>query len=258
MVEKQAAISGRVFIGRYEAVLDGKAVAYTLKRGPRCQHARLEVTRETGLTAIIPRRYDIKRVPAFLEANRRWILHALKKYCLRPATTSIRPVQNNTVPYLGEDLEVIREDDGGGSSPVRIEGNKLVVSTGLSGDGALAAALENWYREEAGSLIRGKLDRAVSRLGLSYNRVVIKGMRSRWGSCSVKGNLNFNWKLVLLPEPVIDYVIIHELTHLKEMNHSRKFWELVARECPDWRGRRKWLTKNGLEVVVALYDGQAQ
>jgi predicted metal-dependent hydrolase len=254
MTEKREA--RRVLIGTYEALLDGSVVSYMLKRGPRCRHARLEVARESGLTAVIPQRYDMKRLPAFLESNKRWILYALREYCSPTARIAEKRSRSNTVPYLGEYLEVVCRDNGDGIPTIRIEGNILVVSAVPSGDGLLITALEKWYRKEAANLIREKADKISTHMGLSYHRTVIKGMRSRWGSCSVKGNLNFNWKLILLPETVIDYVIIHELTHLKEMNHGRKFWELVAKECPEWRERRKWLTKNGREFTAALYNGQ--
>jgi predicted metal-dependent hydrolase len=253
MFEKKP--TGRVTIGTYRAVLDGTPISYTLKRGPRCRHARLEVARETGLTAIIPHRYDLKKLPAFLTSNKRWIVYALKKYGTPPSPKAMRSNTADTIPYLGSYIEMVRDSDG--LSPVRLEGDKLVVSSALYGNGLLAPALEDWYRWTAEKLIRDKVAKASDRLGLTYRRIALKEMRTRWGSCSVKGNLNFNWKLVLMPEPVIDYVVIHELTHLKEMNHGKKFWALVEKECPDWRERRKWLTKNGREYVTAFERGLA-
>ena len=253
MFEKKP--TGRVTIGTYKTLLDGTEVSYTLKRGPRCRHARLEVSRETGLTAIIPRRYDLKKLPAFLIANKRWIIGALKKYCTLPSTKTPPSNPANTIPYLGSYLEMVR--DGDGLSPVRLDENKLIVSSRLCAQGLLGPALAEWYRHEAGRLIAGKVENTGERLGLAYRRIALKEMRTRWGSCSVKGNLNFNWKLILMPEPVIDYVVVHELTHLKEMNHGKKFWALVEKECPDWRERRKWLTKNGREYVAAFEKGLA-
>ncbi len=250
MFGKQETATRRTLIGTYKTVLDGKTVSYTLKLGPRCRHARLEVARETGLTAVIPRRYNLKKLPAFLEANKRWIIQTLKKYGTEPSPPLQATHPANHIPYLGKYLELVR--DGDGLSPVRIAGDTLVLSSGLFESGMLAPVLEDWYRREAARIIKERVEKNGKLMGLSYNRIAIKVMRSRWGSCSVKGNLNFNWKLILMPEAVIDYVIIHELTHLKEMNHSKKFWALVAKECPDWRERRKWLTKNGREFSAAL------
>lgn len=248
MFEKKP--TGRVTVGTYKAVLDSMAVSYTLKRGPRCRHARLEVSRETGLTAIIPRRYDLKKLSAFLTVNKRWIIGALKKYCTAPFPKTLRSDPANTIPYLGSYLEMVR--DGEGLSSIRLKGNKLVVSSGLCAQDLLGQALAEWYRREAARLIGEKVEKTGDRLGLIYRRIALKEMRTRWGSCSIKGNLNFNWKLILMPEPVIDYVVVHELTHLKEMNHGKRFWALVEKECPTWRERRKWLTKNGREYVAAF------
>jgi predicted metal-dependent hydrolase len=101
--------------------------------------------------------------------------------------------------------------------------------------------LEWRYRTEAEKSIEDRVNQLCPQLGVSYNRLTIRGAKTRWGSCSKKRNLNFNWKLMMVPEPVIDCVIIDELAHLKEMNHSTNFWKLVGEHCPQWRRYRKWL-----------------
>lgn len=82
-------------------------------------------------------------------------------------------------------------------------------------------------------------------MGVSYGRVSIRDQRTRWGSCSGKGNLNFNWKLSLVPDEILDYVVVHELAHRIEMNHSANFWREVEKILPDYRERRMWLKENG-------------
>ena len=89
-------------------------------------------------------------------------------------------------------------------------------------------------------------------IGVSYGRITIRSQRSRWGSCSSKGNLNFNCLLILCPEEVRDYVVVHELCHRIEMNHSPKFWAQVERVCPDYRVHRKWLKDHGGELIGRL------
>jgi len=85
----------------------------------------------------------------------------------------------------------------------------------------------------------------ASVMGVSYGRVSIRDQRTRWGSCSGKGNLNFNWKLSLVPDEILDYVVVHELAHRIEMNHSANFWREVEKILPDYRERRMWLKENG-------------
>ena len=82
-------------------------------------------------------------------------------------------------------------------------------------------------------------------MGVTYGRITIREQKTRWGSCSSAGNLNYNWKLVLMPERVMDYVVIHELAHRKEMNHSRNFWKVVEEAMPDYRKYKAWLKENG-------------
>lgn len=86
-------------------------------------------------------------------------------------------------------------------------------------------------------------------MGLQYGRITIREQKTRWGSCSSNHNLNFNWKLVLAPREVLDYVVVHELCHLKEMNHSREFWAEVEKILPDYRSRRKWLKEQGWRLM---------
>jgi len=107
-------------------------------------------------------------------------------------------------------------------------------------------------RRDAGELIKSRVAYWAARLGLGYSRVFIKEQRSRWGSCSSAGNLNFNWRLAAAPPEVLDYVVIHELCHLREMNHSRRFWALVAQACPDHKVRRRWLRDNGRALASAV------
>ncbi|MGN1408586.1 MAG: M48 family metallopeptidase, partial [Eubacteriales bacterium] len=92
-------------------------------------------------------------------------------------------------------------------------------------------------------------------MGVSYNKITVRRQVSRWGSCSSKKNLNFNCLLALVPDDVLDYVVVHELCHLKEMNHSEKFWREVERVIPDYKEKRKWLSDNGGELIRRLRIG---
>ena len=106
-------------------------------------------------------------------------------------------------------------------------------------------------RQAAGDIPR-RVASAAKRMGLSYGRITLRWQRTRWGSCSAKGNLNFNCLLMLCPEEVRDYVVIHELCHRVELNHSPRFWALVETYCPGYARHRKWLKDNGGSLIARL------
>ncbi len=139
----------------------------------------------------------------------------------------------------------------GNVESVIVERNRLVVSL-RAGSSSLDMLLERWYRVQAAELIREKANKLGADLGLTCSRLSIRGQKTRWGSCSRRGNLSFNWKLLMAPEPIIDYVVIHELAHLKEMNHTKRFWQLVGQHCPDWRNHKKWLKDHAVELAAKL------
>ena len=228
-------------IGTYKTTLDGQTVSYAVKRSSRAKHARLEVRVETGLTVVIPGSYNINDIPDLLRKKGRWILDKLAKYARGHPITKGKELKNEDfIPYLGRHLKVVIRHDSGTVDGVKLDKNRLLVDLN-SRNGRLNLVLEWWYRQQAEKLIKKRADELCPQLGVTYSRLTIRGAKTRWGSCSKKGNLNFNWKLMMVPEPVIDYVIIHELAHLKEMNHSKSFWKLVAEHCPKWRSRKKWL-----------------
>lgn len=107
-------------------------------------------------------------------------------------------------------------------------------------------ALYKKHKEEARKLVSHRIEYFNRFYGFSWNRINIRNQQTRWGSCSIKKNLNFHYKLALMPEPLADYVIVHELCHLKEFNHSKKFWELVMLAIPNYQERRRELRKHKL------------
>lgn len=100
-------------------------------------------------------------------------------------------------------------------------------------------------------LFRSRAEYWAPYLGVTFNRLSVKDQRTLWGSCTREGNLNFSWRLALAPDPVLDYLIVHELSHRAQMNHSRRFWEVVETVCPGHRSHRRWLRKNGRALHLA-------
>ena len=101
----------------------------------------------------------------------------------------------------------------------------------------------------AKKLIPERVEYYAARMGVTWGRITIREQKTRWGSCSSKGNLNFNWKLVLMPDEILDYVVVHELAHRLEMNHSERFWKIVRRQIPDYQNRRRELQECGRRLI---------
>jgi hypothetical protein len=152
--------------------------------------------------------------------------------------------RGNTVPYLGTTLTLVPQP---GRSRVHRRGDTLLVPDGA---GAADGALERWFRRAARVEIEPRLDRACALTGVGYTRLTIRGQRTRWGSCSRTGAMSFNWRLLLAPEPVLDYVVWHEVCHLEVMDHSPRFWALLESRLPGYRDWAAWLRANGASLVL--------
>jgi len=240
-------------VEKRETSINGQTITYTVKRSLRARHVRLEVSRQTGLTVVVPHSYKIGQLPGLLESKERWISSSLARCSNFQSPYAEEELgSGDTIPYLGRDLKLVKRENHSEVDSVTLEGDTLAVSHGLFKKGILELALEQWYRAEAARLINERADRLSSQMGIHCKRIVIRGQKTRWASCSHKKNLSFNWKLIMAPEPVIDYVVIHELAHLKEMNHSKRFWELVAQHCHGWREHKKWLRQHEANLTAKL------
>ncbi|MBO5715485.1 MAG: M48 family metallopeptidase [Clostridia bacterium] len=116
----------------------------------------------------------------------------------------------------------------------------------------LSEAEKNELKKNAKIIISKRVEYFAKIMGVDYNRISIKFQKTRFGSCSTKKNLNFNALVALMPSEILDYVIVHELSHLKEMNHSKQFWREVARVMPDYKSKRKWLKENGTKYMMLI------
>ena len=107
-----------------------------------------------------------------------------------------------------------------------------------------------WYKQQARKIIARRTEYYSSIFGYKYNKITIRNQQTRWGSCSGRNNLNFNWRLIMAPLNVIDYVVVHELSHIEEKNHSRRFWDKVSNVMPDYKNHRNWLKENGHSLFL--------
>lgn len=150
------------------------------------------------------------------------------------------------IPFLGRELKVEERPTPFSHLRLREKEETLFIDVPAATPSGkrpqlMREAILGWLKSQARTVVSEKVTRIANSLGLRIGRIALKETRTRWGSCSTRGNLNFNWRLVLAPPWVIEYLVHHELAHLQEMNHSDRFWDLVKSRCPEFRNHEAWL-----------------
>jgi predicted metal-dependent hydrolase len=215
-------------------------IAYSIRRSERARRVRVTVDAARGVEVVLPRRAPEREAAAALRELRPWIERRIAELERAQAAVAAR---GDSLPYLDEVLHVRAEP---GRSRVHRRGSQLLAPAGE----ARRAALERWYKRAARDEIADRLDAACRQTGSTYTKLTIRGQRTRWASCSPAGAMSFNWRLLLAPEAVLDYVVWHEVCHLEVMDHSRRFWSLLASRCPDYRRHAAWLRRHGATLVL--------
>ena len=219
------------------------ALPYRVRRSPRARHARVQVDAE-GVEVVVPRRFPMRDVEPLLHEKRPWIERTLRRMeAARAEFPPPRLEDGGEVPYLGERLGLrVRAEPGRLRAHVARRNGALHV---VLGEQPLRDALEAWYRRRARVEVAARLDAAVTRAGVRYTRLSIRGQRTRWASCSAGGAMSFNYRLLLAPAEILDYVVEHEVVHLEVHDHSPRFWAVLASRSPDWREHEHWLRRHG-------------
>lgn len=224
-----------------ELNLGDEAVAFTLKKKRGCRNITLRVD-ERGLRVTAPLRSSDAEVKKFIAAKQKWIEKHLQFYKNLPLLKSSFQT-GDFLPYLGENCSVVVSEGKNKRPKIEKVANTFFISSNF--DAVPKKFVKKWYFEQSEKIISERVDIWKEKFGVNVNGISVRSQRSRWGSCSTKGNLNFNWKLVMAPLEVVDYLVIHELAHLNHMNHSEKFWQTVEQHCSDYKQRDKWLRQNG-------------
>lgn len=216
--------------------LQGEEVPVKMRRNAQARRMVLRVCPSTGeIRLTVPTRARMASATRFVESHLDWIRQE------RDKAASNRPLgHGDALPFLGAMRTLVYTD----ASPRKVVAAADTLSVGGPRDLA-PKRLEAWLKREAKDQLTVACEAHAATLGALYNRISIGDMKSRWGSCSSRGTLRFNWRLILAPVDVLDYVAAHEVAHLLEMNHSDRFWACVARCKPDYGVQRQWLKKQG-------------
>jgi predicted metal-dependent hydrolase len=204
------------------------------------------ITPSGEVEVVLPRRVPLRHAAPLVAEKRRWIDRTLRRFEAARAAVPVRLCDGGFVPYLGERLALsVGVEPGRERAHVVRRGDRLEVRVGRPGEEALRGALERWYRRRARTEVAPRLEAAARRAGRRCGPLSIRSQATRWASCSSSGAMSFNWRLLLAPEPVLDYVVEHEVAHLEVPDHSPRFWALVAARCPAYGEHERWLRRYG-------------
>jgi hypothetical protein len=228
----------------------GELVVCTFRVSARAQHMRLEVAPVDGLTVVIPLWADRADAEAFVRANGRWILRHLDRVAGQPRLPKPVELRDGALVLFRGVPRTLRvaADTSLRRARVELSGDELHVRAPRVRKSDLRAALEGWMRAQARALVQADLEALDPGGELRRGRLYIMDQRTRWGSCSARGNLTFSWRLAMAPAEALRYIVAHELAHLVHHNHSRRFWDLVRRLVGDYEEPRAWLERHGREL----------
>lgn len=227
-------------------------IQFKVKRGRRMKTVALQIQPDSTVVVLSPAFLDTEKIKQIVLKRARWIIRKQEKIKrLKINITEKEFVSGESFLYLGRRyrLKVIKtnrtEDDN-----CRLINGRFYIEINEKLQGKAAASdirekLIGWYSNQARDKIMERIEKYSKLLGVKPRKIIIKNQEKRWGSCSCSGIIRFNWKIIMAPMSVLDYVIIHELCHLIQQNHSPEFWSKVESIIPSFKSKREWLKENG-------------
>ena len=229
--------------------------SYTIRRNPRMTRIRLTIRHgEVRISAPVSASNSI--IEQFLRQHHAWIMQKLAAFRqIQNKIPRYEYIHGEKFPLLGKQYTLVIQEGTRKSLLLKVIDDQIVIWLPAEikhGDRAktIRTAIINWYRKQAVDIFTQRTSFYNCFYGFSYQKIFIRNQKTRWGSCSANGNLSYNYRLLLAPLNILDYVVVHELVHLKEKNHGRNFWHLVAAQIPDYKERRLWLKQNGHTLVI--------
>lgn len=233
-------------------------IKYTLRRSTRRRKTvEIAVDRIEGVLIAAPAGASDLEIETIMRRRASWIIPRLKSTADGKLPTSMREwITGETFLYLGRHYRMrFVSENGSGKPPVRLSGRWLEIQRPSDehgpADHRLTEAVEDWYRRRAARKLRQRVDLYARRLGVEPKEILIRSQTRRWGSCGQDGTLRFNWRIVMAPLSVLDYVVVHELSHLRCAHHRKDFWRVVASVLPDFELARQRLKREGSAFRLA-------
>lgn len=238
---RPASLSADRSADRLTVLCDGRAVPVTLRRREGSRRMTLRVSGATGEIALtVPGRADLKAAQTFLDSHAGWVAARIAKLPAR-----VRFLAGASVPLRGEPHRIVHWSRVRGATRASMDQDGAAVIVASGDVAAVPGRIRRFLVEEAMGDLRDAVARHAARIDAKPLRVTLRDTTSRWGSCSSTGALSFSWRLILSPSFVLDYLAAHEVAHLRELNHSHRFWKIVHDICPATEQAEAWLKRHG-------------
>ena len=228
------------------ALIHEKPVAYSVRRSDRARRLSLQVSPRKGLEVVLPQRWNLQDVQRALTEHADWIDRQVDRYGVRHGPVRPEVTTGSVVFVLGAPRVVRIEPADPTRVRPRVSADRERLSVQLTPEDELdpRPVLQRWLRRLARRHLEDRVGELALRHGFTPGRIIVGERSTRWGSCSSRGNLSFCYRLVMAPPAVIDAVVLHELCHLRHLNHGAGFQALLARLCPDHDERMAWLREH--------------
>jgi predicted metal-dependent hydrolase len=229
--------------------VQGNGFVAQVSRTDRSKSATIKVEEGT-VVVVVPRTLTPERIKKLLDDKTQWIKQKIALHPQAKIATEKQYVSGEAFSYLGRNYRLKVTE--GELTPIKLVQGCLAISVPKdeSQHRMIRYALTSWYRRRAELKLREKLIRYSPIVGVETNGYKVKSFQSRWGSCTPRGRVDFNWKIIMAPNRVVDYVVVHELCHLKQHDHSPQFWKLVESIMPDYAECKEWLRVNGASLMI--------
>ena len=231
-------------------VIQGNGFVAEIVRSSRRKTAAIKI-KKGKVFVVVPECLTMAAIESLVDKKHRWIK---EKLAIQNEIIAIKPkefVSGESFSYLGRNHPL--KIEAGLYPVIKLHQDELVVSVRdktVDNSQAIKQLLFKWYKQQAESELRDKTERYSSIIGVNPSSVTIKSFKSRWGSCSIAGGIQYNWKIIIAPERIVNYVVIHELCHILHHNHSPAFWKAVEKYCHDYRDCSAWLKINGGRLEI--------
>ena len=233
----------------HETRPEAEAIEFSVVESKEATEPRIDVDID-GVRVVVPDGSDVDP-ERLIEENRRWVLEKQHKYeQYREQVPERRFEVGETFPYLGDPHEVVVEQ----RPAAEVADGKLRLAQHHVKQTSIKRALKTLYRRKARERFAQRADHYAEEMSVEYQQIEIRNQRTKWGSCSTTGTLGLNWRLMMAPPEIIDYVVIHELAHLRETNHTNAFWSLVAEYDPDCKEHAGWLDDHSSRLIFSKED----